>query len=66
MVMETKEEEKFFEDVEPLIKQLAKLIKQNQDCVYCISSLVTETAENHHEGLGILFDAMMCKVSCRS
>lgn len=64
--METKEDKKFYNEVEPLIEKLGKIIKQNQDCVYCISQLVDETAENHHEGLGILFDAMMCKVSCRS
>ena len=63
--METEEDKKFYNNVEPLIKQFGKIIKDNQDCVYCISELVSETAENHHEGLGILFDALMCQVSHR-
>lgn len=63
--MGTEKDEKFFEDVDPLIEQLGKIIKDSSDCVYCINRIVSETTENYHEELGILFDALMCEVSCR-
>jgi len=65
-MVETKEDKKFYKDVEPLIEQLGKIIRENEyplaSCVYCIGCLVDEVAETHFEAYGVLLDTLNCEV----